>query len=203
MDVGNKIKVDDGCSFTFSKGTASVFDSHVQNSVPLYSEGHQYIAYLSDYFIKTNSTCYDLGCSTGTLLAILAERHKNKENVHFFGIDPEVEMINQAKKKKNYANIEFSVNAAEEVKLEKCDFITSYYTLQFIPINRRQEVCNKIYSSLNFGGAFILFEKELVNEPYISKIVESAYMKFKLGNDFTVNEVMGKRFSQRTILLSC
>ena len=135
------------------------------------------------------------------MLAILAERHKNKENVHFFGIDPEVEMINQAKKKKNYANIEFSVNAAEEVKLEKCDFITSYYTLQFIPINRRQEVCNKIYSSLNFGGAFILFEKELVNEPYISKIVESAYMKFKLGNDFTVNEVMGKRFSLEGFLI--
>lgn len=201
MDVGNKIKVDDGCSFTFSKGTASVFDSHVQNSVPLYCEGHQYIAYLSDYFVKPNSICYDLGCSTGTLLEILAERHKNKENAQFIGVDPEVEMINQAKKKTSYSNVEFYVNSAENIELEKCDFIISYYTLQFIPINKRQEVCNKIYSSLNVGGAFILFEKELVNEPYISKIVESAYMKFKLKNDFTVNEVLGKRFSLEGFLI--
>lgn len=201
MDVGNKIRVDDGCSFTFSKGTASVFDSHVQNSVPLYSEGHQYIAYLSDYFIKSNSKCYDLGCSTGTLLEILAERHKNKDNVHFLGIDPESEMINQAMKKNSCANIEFYVDSAEEVKLEKCNFVISYYTLQFIPINKRQEVCNKIYSSLNIGGAFVLFEKELITEPYISKIVESAYMKFKLNNNFTVNEVMGKRFSLEGFLI--
>lgn len=201
MDVGNKIKVDDGCSFTFSKGTASVFDSHVQSSVPLYKEGHEYIAYLSDYFVKPNSVCYDLGCSTGTLLEILAERHKNKQDVYFFGIDPEIEMINQAKKKSNHFNIEYCVNSAENVELKKSDFVTCYYTLQFIPINKRQEVCNKIYSSLNIGGAFILFEKELINEPYVSKIVESAYMKFKLKNNFTINEVLGKRFSLEGFLI--
>lgn len=201
MDVGNKIKVEDGCNFTFSKGTAFVFDSHIQNSVPLYNEGHQYIAYLSDYFLRSNSICYDLGCSTGTLLKILAERHKNKENIHFLGIDPEVEMIDQAMKENKYSNIEFSVNTAEKIKLKKCDLLICYYTLQFISLDKRQEICNNVYSALNYGGAFILFEKELVNEPYISKMIESAYMKFKLKNDFTISEIISKRFSLEGFLI--
>lgn len=201
MDVGNNIKVDDGGNFTFSKGTASVFDAHVLNSVPLYCEGHQYIAYLSDYFVKSNSVCYDLGCSTGTLLNILAERHKSRKNIRFIGIDPEAEMIEKAKEKNNYTNIEFCIDSVENIQLESCDFITSYYTMQFIPINKRQYVYNKIYSSLKNGGAFILYEKELIDDPYISKIIESAYMKFKLKNSFTFDEVLGKKFSLEGFLI--
>ena len=45
--------------------------------------------------------------------------------------------------------------------------VVSYYALQFIPPKFRQDVVNKIYQALHWGGAFIWFETmdELVIKP--------------------------------------
>ena len=47
----------------------------------------------------------------------------------------------------------------EKKKIKKSDLILSYYTIQFINPKSRQQLLNKIYKSLNWGGAFIMFEK--------------------------------------------
>ena len=39
------------------------------------------------------------------------------------------------------------------------ELIAAYYTVQFTFPEFRQEVISKIYLALNWGGAFILFEK--------------------------------------------
>jgi hypothetical protein len=49
-----------------------------------------------DYFIN-NSVAYDLGTSTGQLLAKLATRHQAKSEVTFIGIDHEEGMISEAR----------------------------------------------------------------------------------------------------------
>ena len=46
-----------------------------------------------------------------------------------------------------------------EQKYQSYDVIISYYTMQFIPPSIRQEAFNNIFKSLNWGGAFIFFEK--------------------------------------------
>ena len=54
------------------------FDSHIKKSVPFYDEGHQIILGLSDYFLSKKSLCYDLGCSSASLLIKLS-KFTNKE----------------------------------------------------------------------------------------------------------------------------
>ena len=49
-------------------------------------------------FIKDKSVCYELGCSTGTLLNQISKRHQNKRLNKFIGIDIEKDMIKFAKK---------------------------------------------------------------------------------------------------------
>ena len=71
-DVGDKISAKSS-SWTFGGDVHLHFDEHVNKSVPLYGIGHELIEKLSDYFLPENSKCYDIGCSTGTLLANLAE----------------------------------------------------------------------------------------------------------------------------------
>ena len=39
------------------------------------------------------------------------------------------------------------------------DMIASMFTMQFILPKHRQKIYDKIYKSLNWGGAFVLFEK--------------------------------------------
>ena len=47
----------------------------------------------------------------------------------------------------------------EFFKFKKTPMIISYYSIQFIPTRDRQDLINKIYESLEWGGAFVWFEK--------------------------------------------
>ena len=67
MKVGNKIKVKNA-AWTFNNNVPKTFSKHIKNSVPFYIEGHDICIQLSDFFLKEKSVCYDLGCSTGTLI---------------------------------------------------------------------------------------------------------------------------------------
>jgi tRNA (cmo5U34)-methyltransferase len=54
--------------WTFENVSAD-FDEHIVRSIPLYRQGHQLISYYSDFFLKPDSVVYDIGCSTGQMLA--------------------------------------------------------------------------------------------------------------------------------------
>lgn len=62
-------------SWSFGGTTPQHFDSHVSKSVPRYKDGHDIVLSLSDFFVKSDSVCYELGSSTGTLTRQLAQRH--------------------------------------------------------------------------------------------------------------------------------
>ena len=48
-------------------------------------------------FLKDNTSCYDIGCSTGTFQK-LSDRNNLQKRVKFFGIDEVSPMIKKAKK---------------------------------------------------------------------------------------------------------
>ena len=82
-DVGDNLKASNA-NWKFGGEVVENFDEHVRKSVPFYSEGHQLICELSDYFIKPDSVCYEIGCSTGTLTRKLAEHNAAKESKEDF-----------------------------------------------------------------------------------------------------------------------
>ena len=62
-------------------------------------------------------------------------------------------------KKNKVKNIKILNNDIIKFKLKKCNLVISYYTIQFIHPSHRQKIFDKIYNSLNWGGAFIIFRK--------------------------------------------
>ena len=85
-------------NWKFDKNVAKSFEKHIGQSVPFYKVSHELTLKLSDFFLKGNSTCYDLGCSTGNLLKEIQNRHKEK-NINYIGFDQSMEMLKIAKKK--------------------------------------------------------------------------------------------------------
>ena len=196
---GDDIQADNS-SWTFSGDIPLKFDKHISKSVPLYKEGHNLILELSDFFLSNNATCYDIGCSTGTLLQLLAERHKNK-NVRYIGIDEEIGMTNIAQRKIDAGeNIELICADINSEPLKKSDFIISYYTIQFIKPKFRQNLFDKIYKSLNWGGAFILFEKVRSPDARFQDIMSQVYMSYKYSQGYTADEILNKSRSLKGIL---
>ena len=205
IEISNATPVGDGisantASWTFEGSVADVFDQHVAKSVPLYEEGHQLILQLSDFFLTENSVCYDLGCSTGTLLSRLADRHKSKE-ARFIGLDPVENMVEKARQKcQTSRDVTIIAANALEFEYEPADLFTSYYTIQFVHPKHRQTLINNIYNSLNWGGAFIMFEKVRANDARFQDLMTQCFLEHKLAQGYTPDEIIRKGQSLKGIL---
>lgn len=186
-------------SWSFGGNIPNKFEKHISKSVPLYLEGHKIIIRLSDYFLKDESICYDIGSSTGNLLKKISV-HTNKKKIILYGIEKEKSMYNYAKSKINFKNIKFINNDFNKIKLKKSDLIISYYTFQFLIPSIRQTILNKIFKSLNWGGAFIMFEKIRGNDARFDNILNSLYLEFKEDNGLSFEDIIKKSKSLRGVL---
>jgi len=198
--AGQNIRVQEA-AWSFSGKTPEAFSDHVKNSVPFYTQGHELVCKLSDYFVKAQSVCYDLGTSTGVLLARLALRHSRRPGVQWIGIDNEPDMIKQAGlENKSVKNMEFVVDDITLYPYAKSDLIVSYYTIQFVPPAVRQDLFNKIFDALNWGGAFLLFEKVRACDARFQDIIQTLYTDYKLDQGYSPTEIINKAKSLKGVL---
>jgi len=200
MNVGHKIEAGNA-GWNFGGEVAETFVDHIRQSVPMYVEGHDLVCQFSDYFVSNESTCYEIGVSTGELIRKLAVHNKAKTNARWIGIDTEKPMIEKAKKHcAGIENIELFVEDVRNFDFEPADFIVSYYTMQFTPPRHRQEIFNKIYNALNWGGAFIMFEKVRGPDARFQDICVSLYNDFKVRQGFSSDEILSKTRSLKGVL---
>ena len=83
--------------FKFDDEVAGVFDDMVSRSVPSYAEIQRLLVELGTYFATEGSNVYDLGCSTGTTLALL--HNSLHVNARLCGVDSSEEMLHKCRDK--------------------------------------------------------------------------------------------------------
>ena len=71
-------------------------------------------------------------------------------------------MITKSRKKISYRNLKFINNSVFKTKLDNSCIISSFYTMQFIHVSKRQKLVNKIFKSLI--GDFAPHEEALKDE---------------------------------------
>ncbi len=196
--VGDAITAQNA-GWSFGGGTPKVFEGHVAKSVPLYNQGHDAITKLSDYFLDNNSLCYEIGSSTGILLDKIVQ-HNTQKAIRAVGVEVEPDMVSFAAKKYTHPQISFVEADIAEFEMEKSDMVISYYTLQFIRPKYRLEVLKKIYDSLNWGGAFVLFEKVRAPDARFQDIMTSLYTDYKIEQGYNPTEIFSKSRSLKGVL---
>ncbi|HZI27500.1 MAG TPA: methyltransferase domain-containing protein [Gemmatimonadaceae bacterium] len=200
MKVGHEIETK-RAGWSFDGNVSETFVEHVRQSVPLYDAGHDLIRSISDYFIRDDSTCYEIGTSTGELIRKLATHHVHKPGVRWIGIDPVEAMIDRAREHcAGVPNIELVCDDAVTYNFEKADLFVSYYCVQFVQPRHRQELINKIYERLHWGGAFLLFEKVRGPDARFQDMSVALYNDFKAKNGFSADEILNKTASLKGVL---
>jgi tRNA (cmo5U34)-methyltransferase len=200
MEMGDHISKD-RANWDFGGNVPDHFVDHISKSVPYYKDGHDLVCYLSDFFCRNDSVCYELGVSTGELIEKLAVYNKQKPNIRWVGIDREEAMVAKAKAVcKDEPNIEIVKDDILLFDYQKADLIVAYYTVQFVPERHRQELFDKIYERLNWGGAFILFEKVRGPDARFQDIMVSLYNDYKIRNGFKADEIIHKAQSLKGVL---
>ncbi len=190
----------DNANWDFGGETPQNFDQHVNRSIPLYREGHDLVLKISDFFLKDGSLCYELGCSTGQLISKLGQKYQERD-VKFVGVDREEAMIKRAEDKcRPLTNVELVTSDILDIAFQSADLIVAYYTIQFISPKNRQIIFDRIFNALNWGGAFLLFEKVRAPDARFQDMTTSLYTDFKLDQQYTPEEIISKARSLKGVL---
>jgi tRNA (cmo5U34)-methyltransferase len=198
-NTGDSIKARNA-AWTFGGDVSKKFDEHIVRSVPLYKAGHDLVLKVSDFFINDRSVCYELGCSTGALTHALAKHHEHRK-AKFVGIDIEASMVKKAKERcRKMKNVSLKTADMTGIKFEKADLIIAYYSVQFIRPKNRQVLIDRIYKALNWGGAFILFEKVRGPDARFQDMMTAVYTDYKIDQGYTMQEIISKARSLKGTL---
>tara|TARA_B100000073_G_scaffold331610_1_gene321210 strand:+ start:1965 stop:2678 length:714 start_codon:yes stop_codon:yes gene_type:complete len=199
-NTGDNILSETGL-WSFGGDTPSKFNKHVSKSVPLYKEGHDLICGMAEFFVPQNGKVLHIGSSTGVLTNKVAKT-LTKRDAQVIGLEIEPNMIKEAKRMENEKNVEFINDDITTFEIgENCNnLVISYYTIQFIHPSMRQLVIEKIYKSLMWGGAFIMFEKVRGSDARFQDIFNCFYQDFKSKQGYSADEILEKQRSLKSIL---
>ena len=202
IDAGNvdaDIRAADA-RWNFGGDVPEHFEGHIGKSVPHYAAGHDVVASIADFFLYDGATAYELGCSTAALTRKLADRNADR-NVTIVGLEVEAAMVEQAERNTaGLRGVEIRHADVLDAEFEPADLIVSYYTIQFIRPARRQALVDRIYRSLKWGGAFVMFEKVRAPDARFQDMMSVLYSDFKLAQGFSEREIVHKTRSLKGVL---
>lgn len=188
--------------FQFNEEVASVFDDMVSRSVPNYEEIHRIILDLVCRYYSGEGVIYDLGCSTGSTIALLEKQFTSLNRpIHFIGVDTSEPMITRAKEKCSFVrDANFLIEDMATTELKNAEVVILNYTLQFFNLQGRLELLKKIYQSLRPGGILILSEKIKSASPHMESCITDLYYDFKKRNGYSELEISQKREALENVL---
>ena len=130
-------------SFSFAR-FAEGFDQHIRQSIRGYVDLLSDCIALSEYFVEDGTVVFDVGCSTGTFLREIWRKNRDRcPNTRYIGIDIEDKFCNYWHEPNNNC-VNLLVADARTFQIpEKCSFVTSIFSLQFIPPRERQTIVDK------------------------------------------------------------
>jgi len=213
--------------FKFDREVVSVFDDMVSRSVPLYCEVIDLAIYWVQRYYIPGTRIYDLGCSTGTTIDVLArsmlhykadvdsvtvtessgaERGTSSGTFcHFVGVDNSEAMIQSCREKLQWVDkchqVDLHCDSIMNVKIENASFCIMNYTLQFISIVQRQELLSNINSGLCEGGILLLSEKVRTECAELQETCTWIYEDFKRRRKYTSREIARKKEALMNVLI--
>lgn len=194
--------------FEFNQGVAHVFDDMAERSIPHYREVQRMIATLIRTYYRSGTRLYDLGCSTGTTLALGAQSLKDfgVEDFDLIGVDSSEAMCREAEEKIHslklgHGHIEIHQQDIMETPMENASVVVLNYTLQFIDPMKREKLIEKVYSSLVHNGVLLVSDKMLQSHTDISRNFVDNYYSFKRSNGYSELEISQKREALENVLI--
>jgi len=187
--------------FEFDERIAAVFDDMLKRSVPFYEEAMALTKRFALAYLRDGGRLYDLGCSTATTL--LDIERDLKVAAELVGIDNAASMLEQARRKLGVfeSNIRLEEADIMTYAYEAADVFVTNYTLQFVRPPVRETLVQRIFDTLNPGGAFIFSEKVVSEDKRLNKLLIDNYYDFKKAQGYSEYEIMHKREALENVLI--
>ncbi len=190
--------------FTFDESVANVFDDMINRSVPGYQVVTKMSGLMASIFASEKSNLYDLGCSIGASILEMRRRPLPK-SCKIKAIDNSSAMLHKCQQaisnNKNLPTVEFECIDIGQVTINNASVVLLNWTLQFVPTKRRKEIIGNIFDGLLPGGALLLSEKILIEDPALNQINIELHELFKKENGYSELEIARKRTALDNVLI--
>lgn len=190
--------------FTFDAEVARVFDDMIRRSIPFYTEIlRQQVRLIQQHYIS-GSCIYDLGCSNGNLGIALCH-HMGRRPFSMVAVDNSAPMLDKFQERLQKANetdrISLKNQDIRDVVFERCSVVVLNFTLQFLELNQREDLMQRINDGLMAGGALLVCEKLTHNHQAMAAMQQDFYHRFKRDNGYSDLEISQKREALEKILV--
>ena len=188
-----------GTKWEFNQEVTEIFENMLKRSIPQYDVMRQSVVNIALRFIKKGGKLLDLGSSKGDSVCELIELLP----IDFILTETSQPMLehlkNRFKREKNVYVEELDLR--HQFPIAEYCVVQSILTLQFIPIEYRQQIITDIYKNLSVGGVFIFVEKLLGNTADLNRLMVDEYYDMKEKKGYTQAEIDRKRLQLEGILV--
>lgn len=188
--------------FLFDSKVTAVFEDMIRRSVPGYATAVAMTGVIAAKYAQENSNIYDLGCSLGAT-TISLQQYLQARDCRILAVDNSQSMIDscrQSADKGASTTLQFVCDDIREVEITNASVVVLNFTLQFIPLDQRLELLQKIHAGLLPGGILILSEK-LAFEHQQQQLFTGLHHAFKQANGYSDLEISQKRTALEDILI--
>jgi len=171
--------------FDFSK--VDNFDKHINMSIPHYDTLIKNFSGLINYYSQFDSTVLDLGCSTGSLLGSL----QKKDSCKYIGVD-KIHFKENNASQKDWSFVQDDIESFLSGNLfKKFSVISSVFTLQFLPRQKRNNVLNYIKQHIEEDTVFLISEKVYLKDTILQTLIHKLHLEQK-RKSFNDKEILDK-----------
>lgn len=191
--------------FRFDDKVVTVFPDMISRSVPGYGTIIHMISQLTERYAQHGTHCYDLGCSLGAA-TLAMQQGAGQKNCTLVGIDNSPSMIKHCKtllahQEPSQAPIVLIEDDIENVPLKTASVVVLNFTLQFLAIEKRSALLQRIAEALVPGGVLILSEKIAFDDPRHHDLMIDLHHNFKRSQGYSDLEIAQKRQSLENVLI--
>ena len=97
---------------------------------------------------------------------------------------------------------ELRLEDMQTTELSNASVVVLNFTLQFIPIDERGPLIDRIFAAMKPGGILILSEKIRFEDEHLQQLNTDLHHQFKRGNGYSDLEIAQKRSSLENYLLA-
>lgn len=186
--------------FRFDENVVKVFPDMINRSVPGYQTIVAMTGIMAGRYYQTGSQCFDLGCSLGASTLSMCRALPDDANV--IAIDNSTAMIDRCRKllADEKVSVDLRLNDIQDIEFADASVVVMNFTLQFIPLEQREQLIKRIAEGMRPGGVMILSEKIAFSDPHLQALNNDLHHSFKRQNGYSDLEISQKRSAIENIM---
>jgi tRNA (cmo5U34)-methyltransferase len=188
--------------FVFDDTVAAVFPDMIKRSVPGYPAILNMIQLLAAKYAQPGSKLFDLGCSLGAATVALA-RGAGDIGCRIVAVDNAPAMLERARSltADSCPAVDWRCADIRDVDVSDASIVVLNFTLQFLPLDERVLLLQRIRAGLRPGGILILSEKIAGQDEHADMLLTEMHHAFKRANGYSELEISRKRNALENVLV--